>query len=445
MTTVYHRLFGRKIETNATLLTEETPLNLSKKEDSSVTVENGEIPSDSTDAFFWPPQNTTIQRYYKFETSALHPMLALRKRPHESANVTGLLRRTAVVPSHGLHQQWLLTSVGGRSGWAHRRSLQRINNFRAKDAWMGNHMFVCGCMLGSDAPSLAVTNILILVGYAGQVLLVLPALRDFQPTKWWENFNFIWWLTLLLFLLTMGFLWRTALTDPGIIPSVSSPIKPPIPQNLGGPLGYRYCSTCNIFRPPRSKHCNACNVCVELFDHHCPWTGSCIGIRNHAYFCWFLTTISLLAMVVTATVARVFYLQWRVDSLLTKQPVSALWETASKMPWMMLLGLFTLMVAYSLVSLWIYHMILISVGQTTNERVRGVYRYRRRANPADLGCWANWSRACCQPVSPSRLPDMYSTVTMVQKQGEFEIPADAAPQPSQSQAHESNASSLNDV
>lgn len=43
--------------------------------------------------------------------------------------------------------------------------------------------------------------------------------------------------------------------------------------------GYTYCSTCQLYRPPKANHCNICGVCFykylffvlshSSYDHHC--------------------------------------------------------------------------------------------------------------------------------------------------------------------------------
>jgi hypothetical protein len=74
-------------------------------------------------------------------------------------------------------------------------------------------------------------------------------------------------------------------------------------------------------------------------------------------------------------------------------------------------GAFTLLCAWSLTSLLCFHAMIISVAQTTNERVRGVYRFGQVDNDADHGCCWNWYAACCWPYPTSRLPtDMSQTV-----------------------------------
>jgi hypothetical protein len=103
-----------------------------------------------------------------------------------------------------------------------------------------------------------------------------------------------------------------------------------------------------------------------------------------------------------------------------------------------LFGTFTLLCAWSLTSLLMFHAMIISIAQTTNERVRNVYRANSHGfslcgkssqqqqqqqqegqdpsitgadNEADLGCCPNWYRAFCSPVPVSRLPsDMSATV-----------------------------------
>jgi len=537
--------------------------------------------------FYFPKTNPTIQTYYRFTVTPLTPFAVLHTRPldgpmarkqksnyhnahnqHQqddthnnnnnnsnkanSNNVTGLLRRSAVLPSHGTDPsgKWILVSVGGRSGWARKRNFTKVassphhrhnhnhhpqiqnssssdygtqitsnsvsnhtgftnvNTFRASDGWMGNHVFLLNgkIMLGSDAPLFFVTNILIIVSLILYFSIILPHLyyydthyhgengedghhhqqQQLADSAWqWTTHSITIYTALLFSFGTFYTLWKCATIDPGILPPVSSPVKAPIPHDgtpIGGPLGYRYCSTCNIFRPPRSKHCNSCNVCVSKFDHHCPWVGNCIGARNHRYFFLFLIFISSLTMLVTITCIRIIYETYHVlemkeeynsafntTSTTTTTTTSTLsssgeeeghgepWlfsHTISSIPVVVLMAIFTLLCAWSLTSLTCFHAFIISVAQTTNERVRNVYRSggngnsnRRHCtsggvgafstdgggdgitspngngnhnrhngggsmigleNPADHGCFQNWISAFCSEIQESKLPINFS-------------------------------------
>jgi hypothetical protein len=93
---------------------------------------------------------------------------------------------------------------------------------------------------------------------------------------------------------------------------------------------------------------------------------------------------------------------------------TAAFQTFSDLPIEVGLCLFTLLCAWSLTSLTCFHGLIISLAQTTNERVRGVYQYGGIHNPADLGCWKNWITLFCTSRVPiSRLPkDFSALVTM---------------------------------
>ena len=75
-------------------------------------------------------------------------------------------------------------------------------------------------------------------------------------------------------------------------------------------------------------------------------------------------------------------------------------------------GGFTLLCAWSLTSLLFFHAMIISVAQTTNERVRGVYRFGQAENEADKGCLMNWFTAACVPCPTSRLPNDMSELVI---------------------------------
>ena len=83
-------------------------------------------------------------------------------------------------------------------------------------------------------------------------------------------------------------------------------------------------------------------------------------------------------------------------------------QTLSSLPIEVALGIFCLLCAWSLTSLTCFHGLIITLNQTTNERVRGVYQYGGIGNPADEGCWSNWKGACCNRVPESKLPHDFS-------------------------------------
>ncbi|CDJ41860.1 DNA replication licensing factor, putative [Eimeria tenella] len=145
-------------------------------------------------------------------------------------------------------------------------------------------------LIGPDYRMAAVTLFLIIVPSAFYQAFTAPWL----VARYGEGLRLV---SLCLLLITICCFAAAAATDPGIIPRHESPLMvtdpttrqsrnrlPPRHQDVllfAHPVRLKYCSTCSIYRPPRSVHCAVCDNCVERFDHHCPWVGNCIGRRNY--------------------------------------------------------------------------------------------------------------------------------------------------------------------
>ena len=65
----------------------------------------------------------------------------------------------------------------------------------------------------------------------------------------------------------------------------------------------KFCWTCLMKKPLRSKHCSVCDQCVATFDHHCPWVGNCVAQNNHFHFVMFL----ILMVVMQVSIIKYHY------------------------------------------------------------------------------------------------------------------------------------------
>lgn len=219
---------------------------------------------------------------------------------------------------------------------------------------------------------------------------------------------------ILLGLASITFMLLTRYRDPGIIPrglefshNPDNPWdyerkKPPetIKINVHGEnLRIKYCDTCHIYRPPRAIHCSVCNNCVDRFDHHCPWIGNCVGRRNYQTFFAFVwcTILSCIYVLCISIVHLVFIIMDEVDNqtgvdIFTHLLKYGGWYSGLMVPYCLL--------ALGLVGfLGTFHCTLVSAGQTTNEKLKGLYK--KKKNPHSKGLIGNWLSIICAPRVPS--------------------------------------------
>ena len=282
----------------------------------------------------------------------------------------------------------------------------------AYKAWDGHNMFCCGgrLMWGPDLGTLICNLLMVLTPLSVYWSLVCPHL-------WTQLSPIIVVASVPGGLLILFALLRTGTMDPGVIPRAKpppgwdpSPDDPPItdPDQLtdltnrrrgfksviknGTTLRIKYCTTCHVWRPPRTSHCRQCDNCVEKFDHHCPWTGTCIGKRNYRFFVLFVLSVPLEAAYITATcVAQLVVMTIRGDGFL-----SALGST----PQSLVLILYCSAMGFAVGSLACYHTSLICQGITTYEKLRPD---PSKVTGRSKSFWRNCHTEFCTPLPPSKL------------------------------------------
>lgn len=254
---------------------------------------------------------------------------------------------------------------------------------------------------------LYVTCALILIPSFLYLVAVVPSI-----TQVWSSSGLWAYLIFFFYLLffSVSSLLHAGFTDPGILPKQPSVPVPAETRDVqvAPDLIYslRWCSTCNIYRPPRASHCNTCNNCVLDYDHHCPWVGNCVGKRNYRYFYSFVIAVIVLLAQAAVVIFSEIYLLGRKYQ--TTHPDVSISEaivqeafTGSGVVSVLLL-VFCILMCLSLLSLGCYHSFLIMAAQTTHEHQRGFYENRDLGSPWDSGSTCeNCAMALCAPWSPS--------------------------------------------
>lgn len=216
--------------------------------------------------------------------------------------------------------------------------------------------------------------------------ILIPCIFYFTVIQYlWYVSKLLVILTILVMIATFVFLLLTSCTDPGIIPRHSLQLAvdgleaevadltacPPLAVDTatGEPvcnlteeqcaIGYRFCPSCKVIRPPRSSHCRDCDNCVMRFDHHCPFVNNCVGQRNYSFFTAFLISTGCLGVAVTAGIAIYF-----------SENAQEHYKDSSE-PWLYILiaiiGVPTAVLLIGVISLLTFHSVLACRGRTTKE------------------------------------------------------------------------------
>ncbi|OQS02688.1 hypothetical protein THRCLA_04952, partial [Thraustotheca clavata] len=229
----------------------------------------------------------------------------------------------------------------------------------------------------------------------GTVLFISAVVGVFIYTAWLAKLSTTSMVFVgLMYLNSLVWFAWTAFMDPGFVPRHY--------ERLPAAEDERFCTFCEVVKPPRRSHCRVCECCIDQFDHHCPWTGNCVGRRNYRSFIGFLLSLVALDIYMLATITT-FAVQYIFSE---GHDVHKFLEEFWLIP---VLVYITGSTGCLLTAFLVYHLQLITKNMTTNELIRE----RTRANlqsssdedinrrPSSCSQWRqNWRRFFTSPIPP---------------------------------------------
>lgn len=184
---------------------------------------------------------------------------------------------------------------------------------------------------------------------------------------------------------------------------------------------YRWCSTCEVWKPDRCHHCSTCRRCFLRMDHHCPWYACCIGFRNHKFFIQLLMYMTAFSSVMFSTSGVMLYQFFTTDQF----------ENAYLLLNLVFLFVVSFAFTVALACFTVFLMYMVAVNQTTIEfqDLRWNYLENKLAqyefdangkkvnigNIYDLGLRANW----CSVMGPHWYDWVFPTAVTDTRLGQY--------------------------
>lgn len=150
------------------------------------------------------------------------------------------------------------------------------------------------------------------------------------------------------------------------------------------------CVTCRRRAPPKAHHCRMCQTCILNREYHCKWLDCCIGSSNLKWYlaCLLLSAIAFIygSNLTMTTVCHPFIL---IGTILLPDDCSDVYHQLD-IALCFVSALYSLLVGLVVVCYLIYHLWLIYLGTTSNER-----RLLEAGSQYDHGMLKNVSRLFC--------------------------------------------------
>ncbi|KYQ54787.1 putative palmitoyltransferase ZDHHC23 [Trachymyrmex zeteki] len=128
------------------------------------------------------------------------------------------------------------------------------------------------------------------------------------------------------------------------------------------------CATCRRRTPPKAHHCRLCQTCILNREYHCKWLDCCVGSSNLRWYvsCLFFSAIAFIygSNLTMTSVCHPFIL---IGTILLPDDCSDVYHQLD-IALCFVSALYSLFVGLVLFCYLMYHLRLLYIGTTSNER-----------------------------------------------------------------------------